>query len=49
MAHRLSIVLGRTPESWLVMQAQYDLWGAHDKTKFSRLKQIDFAELGDAA
>ncbi|MFA6036641.1 MAG: HigA family addiction module antitoxin [Legionellales bacterium] len=26
MAFRLAKTLGRTPESWLAMQAQYDLW-----------------------
>ncbi len=26
MAMRLSCGLGRTPESWLAMQAHYDLW-----------------------
>jgi len=28
MALRLSKALGRSPESWLAMQDQYDLWQA---------------------
>jgi plasmid maintenance system antidote protein VapI len=38
MARRLSSTLGRSPESWLAMQAQYDLW----VTKQPKLKKIDF-------
>ena len=45
MACRLSAVLGRTPESWLAMQAQYDLW----KTKQPKLKRINFSALDEAA
>ena len=45
MAHRLSAVLGRTPESWLAMQAQYDLW----QVKRPKLKPIDFLKIDDAA
>ena len=45
MAHRLSAVLGRTPESWLALQAQYDLWHA----KHHKLKKINFDHLEDAA
>lgn len=45
MACRLSAVLGRTPESWLLMQAQYDLW----QVKQPKLKRIDFSALEDAA
>lgn len=44
MAHRLSKVLGRTPESWLYMQAQYDLWQVKNNTKLSKLKKIDFTD-----
>lgn len=39
MATRLSVVLGRSPESWLAMQAQYDLW----QIKQPKLKHIDFS------
>ena len=31
MALRLSKALGRSPESWLAMQGQYDLWHARKK------------------
>ncbi|QBQ54770.1 HigA family addiction module antitoxin [Nitrosococcus wardiae] len=34
MALRLSKALGRTPESWLAMQDQYDLWHARKNVKF---------------
>ena len=45
MAYRLSAVLGRTPESWLAMQAQYDLW----QIKHLKLKKINFDKLDHAA
>lgn len=31
MALRLSRCLGRSPESWLIMQDNYDLWRAKEK------------------
>lgn len=37
MALRLSKVLGRTPESWLVMQAHHDLWKARQVADLSRV------------
>jgi antitoxin HigA-1 len=37
MALRLSKCLGRTPESWLTMQAMYDLWQARQKVDLSRV------------
>lgn len=43
MALRLSKVLGRTPESWLVMQDNYDLWQAKQKLNLSDLQPMDFA------
>ncbi len=33
MALRLSKSLGRSPESWLAMQDQYDLWQARKKNQ----------------
>ncbi len=45
MARRLSATLGRSPESWLAMQAQYDLW----IIKPPKLKKIDFSKFEDAA
>jgi addiction module HigA family antidote len=41
MALRLSKAIGRSPESWLVMQDAYDLWLARqslDLTKVGKLK-----------
>ena len=37
MALRLSKCLGRSPESWLLMQDNFDLWQAR--------KQINLAEI----
>lgn len=45
MACRLSIVLGRSAESWLLMQAQYDL----SRIKEPKLKRIHFDEMHRAA
>ncbi len=43
MALRLSIVFGRTPESWLRLQHQYDLWETGKKIDLSGLKPIEAA------
>ena len=40
MALRLSCVLGRTPESWLAMQDQYDLWDARQTFNPERVHPI---------
>jgi len=40
MALRLSIVLGRSPESWLQMQANYDLWLVEQSVDLSDLASI---------
>ena len=42
MAVRLSKVLGRSPESWLVMQSNYDLWQAQQQNAHEDLDAIDF-------
>ena len=42
MALRLSKALGRTPESWLIMQDAYDSWQARKIVKLSRVKQMDW-------
>ena len=42
MALRLSIAIGRTPESWLAMQHNYDLWTAKQTTDFSNVEQVKF-------
>ena len=38
MALRLSKVFGRTPEGWLKLQLQYDLWQIEQKVDLSYLK-----------
>ena len=40
MALRLSKVFGRTPEGWLRLQLQYDLWKAKQKVDIDRLERI---------
>jgi addiction module HigA family antidote len=40
MALRLSAVLGRTPESWLAMQDQYDLWQARQRINVSSFVRL---------
>ena len=42
MALRLSKALGRSPESWLAMQDQYDLWMARNTINLDGIKPIDF-------
>ena len=42
MALRLSKALGRSPESWLAMQHNYDLWQARKKVKLEQVKAIEF-------
>ena len=43
MALRLSKVFGRSPEGWLKLQLQYDLWKAQQKTDLNSLKRIKAA------
>jgi len=40
MALRLSKALGRSPESWLLMQDAYDLWQAKKRIKLGRVQKI---------
>ena len=40
MALRLSKVLGRTPESWLSMQYNYDIWQTSRRVNLSTLKPL---------
>jgi addiction module HigA family antidote len=40
MALRLSKTLGRSPESWLAMQANHDLWHARKVTKLGKTKKL---------
>ena len=43
MALRLAKALGRSAESWLAMQHNYDLWQAKQTTDLTRVKSIEFA------
>ena len=43
MALRLSKAVGRSPESWLTMQDNYDLWQAKKAVKLDRVKQMEFS------
>jgi len=42
MALRLSKALGRSPESWLSMQHNYDLWQAKDSTDLTQVRRVKF-------
>jgi addiction module HigA family antidote len=42
MALRLSKALGRTPESWLAMQYQFDLWHAKQEVDLKSVKRMKF-------
>ena len=41
MALRLSKVFGRTPEGWLRLQLQFDLWKTEQSVDIRRLKRIE--------
>lgn len=41
MALRLSVALGRSPESWLAMQHDYDLAQARGKVKLNQVKRLE--------
>jgi len=43
MALRLSKVFGRTPEAWLRLQIQYDLWKTKQSVDIENLKSIKAA------
>jgi addiction module HigA family antidote len=43
MALRLSKALGRSPESWLAMQDNYDLWQARKSANLSKVRKVPFA------
>jgi antitoxin HigA-1 len=40
MALRLGKALGRSPESWLAMQYNYDLWQAKQRVKLGNVGKI---------
>ena len=41
MALRLAKSLGRSPESWLAMQDQFDLWHARKKVNLKSVQRIN--------
>ena len=43
MALRLSKAIGRSPESWLAMQHNYDLWVTRKSVDLSNVESIEFA------
>jgi len=49
MACRLSKVLGRSPESWLAMQSNFNIWQIEQKNNFSSLRKIEFNQIKQAA
>ena len=42
MALRLAKALGRSPESWLAMQDNHDLWQARQTVNLDAVERIDF-------
>ena len=42
MALRLSKALGRSPESWMAMQHNHDLWNARRTTDLSAVSKVAF-------
>jgi antitoxin HigA-1 len=42
MALRLSKALGRSPESWLAMQYNHDLWQAKQHVKLGKVVKVRF-------
>ncbi len=42
MALRWSKALGRSPESWLAMQDNFDLWQARQSVSLDSVEKIDF-------
>ncbi|MCR4320652.1 MAG: HigA family addiction module antitoxin [Candidatus Brocadiaceae bacterium] len=43
MALRLSKTLGRTPESWLIMQNNYNLWQARQTIDLDEVEELVIA------
>ncbi len=42
MALRLSKALGRSPESWLTMQDNFDLWQARQSVNLDAVQKVEF-------
>jgi len=43
MALRLSKILGRSPESWLAMQSNYNLWLARQSLDLDKVEKLAIA------
>lgn len=43
MALRLSKTLGRSPESWLIMQNNYNLWQARQTVNLDEVEALEIA------
>lgn len=43
MALRLSKTLGRSPESWLAMQYNYDLWQAKQRVNLAEVEKLNIS------
>ena len=43
MALRLAKTLGRSPESWLIMQNNYNLWQARETVNLERVEKLVMA------
>ena len=43
MALKLSKVIGRSPESWLAMQDNFDLWEARQKLSLDDFEKLEVA------
>ncbi len=43
MALRLSKTLGRSPESWLTMQSNYNLWHAKQRVNLDEVEKLAIA------
>ncbi len=44
MALRLSVTLGRSPESWLAMQSNYDLWQVRQRFSLSEVNKLEIVD-----
>ncbi len=42
MSLRLSKAVGRSPESWLAMQDNYDLWQAKQSVNLDEVEEVEF-------
>ena len=44
MALRLSKTLGRSPESWLIMQNNYNLWNARKSINLKKVEKLSISK-----